>query len=134
MASFTDSISNHWLLSALARAGWLVDSRDLIYVLGGPTYGRFTWGSETFGMFGGTVGVGFERQIAPMWTLKAEYRYTKFQNKTINTGSTDSTSSSFVTGTGTVSETLNDTSTTANAVTADIHTIMFGISHYFDTY
>jgi outer membrane immunogenic protein len=131
--SFTDSISNRWLVSALVRGGWSIDSQDLIYVLGGVTYGRFEWGEETFGMFGGTVGVGVERQIAPLWTLKAEYRYTKFQNKTINTsfaGAGSTVSTGFNPGT----ESFIEAGTTANAVTADMHSVMFGISHYFGAY
>jgi opacity protein-like surface antigen len=131
--SFTDNIDNRWLISALARAGWVVDSRNLIYALAGPTYGRFEWSTETFGMFGGTVGAGFERKIAPMWTLRVEYRYTKFANHTINTGFSE-TGSAVSTGAFTGTQTFTDSGATSNTVSADMQSIMFGISREFGPY
>ncbi len=78
---FVDALAERWAVSALLRAGWLIDPRDLIYVIGGYTYGGFEWGTRTFGLNGATIGGGWEHQIAPAWTLRAEYRYTRFEDK-----------------------------------------------------
>jgi outer membrane immunogenic protein len=126
----TDRLDNRWMISALARAGVLVDSADLVYVLGGWTYGRFDYGDHSFGLHGGTVGAGWERQIAPMWTLRAEYRYTRFQNKTI----TDSFNSTDTT-TGTNNSTSTFTAASASTSTfsgVDLQSVMVGVSHYFN--
>lgn len=89
----SDVLANRWHVSALARAGWLVDPQDLVYVIGGWSYADFEWSrsvpngpsvSGSFGLNGATIGAGFERQITPAWTVKAEYRYTKFQDTTVN--------------------------------------------------
>jgi opacity protein-like surface antigen len=139
IVSNSDSIANRWHVSALLRGGWLISPENLIYVIGGWTYGGFEAtlssdqvfsqtlrAAESFGANGPTVGVGFETRIGPTWGVKAEYRYTKFQNATV------SFPSSYVV----VSPGSNQTGNISNSATfsADMHTVMFGASRYFGTY
>src|SRR5262249_6160361 len=95
-----DAVANRWLVSALLKGGWLADPQDLLYLIGGWTYGAFEAipssdgidgvfqgelkATQRFGLNGITVGAGFERQFASMWSLKGEYRFTQFQSKTID--------------------------------------------------
>ena len=76
--SLTDQITSEWMVSALARAGVLIGPSNLLYVIGGYTYGRFSSPAQTltgfyiagmntypvgsflFGMNGTTVGAGWE--------------------------------------------------------------------------
>jgi len=128
---FTDTISNRWLVSVLARGGVLVDPLDLVYVLGGWTYGRFEFG-QSFGLNGGTVGAGWERVLAPGWTLRAEGRYTKFQSKTVTTPSF-STFSNVETGGGFASATTGtDQAVDASRISADMWSVWLGVTHYFN--
>jgi len=130
---FLNTVSQRWAVSALARAGWLIDPRDLVYVIGGYTYGGFEWSGRTFGLNGATVGAGWEHQIAPGWTLKAEYRYTRFEDKDFARPESSTISQTSVTGGGAVTTTTT-TSTTANTDRVwgiDSHALRFGITHYF---
>ncbi len=129
-ASATDTLDGRWMVSALARAGILVDPVDYLYAIGGYTYGRFRLDDtgESFGLNGATIGAGWERQIAPMWTLRAEGRYTKFQSKTLT-----STSTTSVTSSATTSVTnLAITDTFTDRVSADMWSLWLGISHSFN--
>jgi opacity protein-like surface antigen len=123
------NLDNRWVVSALARGGVLVDPKDLIYLVGGVTYGQFEVLDESFGAFGGTVGAGWERKITPSWTLKAEYRYTRFQDRTVTESSNFSSSSS---GTGGVSSSSGSSVETSRISGLDWHTVTIGVSHYFD--
>jgi opacity protein-like surface antigen len=127
--SLSSSIENRWLISVLARSGLLVDPLDLVYVLGGYTYGRFEFG-QSFGLNGGTVGAGWERQIAPGWTLKGEYRYTKFQSKDLSSTFVSNTVTTNISG-GASSTNTSDVAPSTNRVSADIHSLWVGVSHYF---
>ena len=122
--SFTDTLDNRWMVSALARAGALIDPDDLVYVIGGYTYGRFENVDGGFGLNGGTVGVGWERQIVPGWTLRGEYRYTRFQDTDlhVNTQSASSDGSS---------TTTFNTSQITHYSGLDMHSLWLGVSHYF---
>jgi outer membrane immunogenic protein len=123
------NLDNRWVVSALARGSFLIDPKDLIYVVGGLTYGRFDLVDESFGAFGGTVGAGWERKISPSWTLKAEYRYTRFQDRTV-TESVNSTSSS---PGAILSSTTTSTARESSRISGlDWHTVSIGVSHYFD--
>jgi opacity protein-like surface antigen len=123
------NLDNRWAMSALVRGGLVVDPKDLIYLVGGLTYGRFELLDESFGAFGGTVGAGWERKITPSWTLKAEYRYTRFQDRTVTENSNQTTS---VSGTTTSSSTSLATSQSSRISGLDWHTVSIGVSHYFD--
>ena len=133
----TGHLDNRWAMAALVRGGLVVDPKDLVYLIGGLTYGRFEFADadQTFGAFGGTIGAGLERKIAPSWTLKAEYRYTRFQDRTLSTDftSTFSQTTSFVGGTQTFTKSSAGVDT--NRVSGlDWHALTIGVSHYFDTY
>jgi opacity protein-like surface antigen len=130
---FVDDLAQRWAVSALARAGWLIDPRDLIYVIGGYTYGGFGWSGRTFGLNGATVGGGWEHQIAPGWTLKAEYRYSRFEDKDFLRPSSSTINQTTVSGTGAVSTvaTATATATTDRVSGIDLHALRFGITHYF---
>ena len=85
--------------------------------------------------FGGTVGAGWERKITPSWTLKAEYRYTRFQDRTVSTTFNNSSLGSSTTTFGGGPSTSTDTSTevlTQKVSGLDWQTVMVGVSHYFD--
>lgn len=105
-------------------------------MIGGLTYARFEIadGDQTFGGFGGTVGVGWERKITPSWTLKAEYRYTRFQDltETVSFASSHPATTSFSSG-GTTNSVSSNVSVDTNRYSGlDWHTVMIGVSHYFD--
>jgi outer membrane immunogenic protein len=126
----TDVITNRWLVSALARAGWLILPQDLFYLTGGWTYGSFESSRfflpQTFGLQGPTIGGGVEIMVGWGWTIKAEYRYTKFLDKNLNFGTASQSSSpgSLSGGTGNESSMLR----------TQMQTILIGASRYFDTY
>ena len=80
---------------------------------------------ESFGTFGGTVGAGWERKITPSWTLKAEYRYTRFQDHTVIEHAASNSS-----GPGSISS--NDALQISRISGPDWHTATIGVSHYFD--
>ncbi len=131
-ATLTDTLDQRWMMSALARAGILLDPADYLYAIGGYTYGRFAFG-QSFGMNGGTIGAGWERQLAPGWTLRAEGRYTKFEDKNLSaTSATSISSTSLTAGVPTAVFAINTTDTTLTHISADMWSIWFGVSHYFN--
>ena len=121
------------MVSVLGRGGVLIDPVDYVYLIGGWTYGRFEFG-QSFGLNGATIGAGWERRLAPGWTVRAEGRYTKFETKTLNSTFGSSTSSTTFNGAGVADETITSTnaSTTADRVSADMWSVWFGIAHYFN--
>ena len=128
----SDAIANQWMISVLGRGGVLIDPMNYAYVLGGYTYGRFKAFNETgFGMNGGTIGGGWERRIAPGWTLRAEYRYTKFQSKDVTSTVTSTTTTANSGPAFTEKGTEIDSSATVNHVSADMHSMWVGVAHYF---
>jgi len=125
----TNHLDNRWAMSALVRGGFVVDPKDLVYLVGGLSYGRFEFSNQSFGAFGGTVGAGWERKITPTWTLKAEYRYTRFQDRTL----TESFSSSFSNSATGLANSSSAASLDTNRFSGlDWHTVSIGVSHYFD--
>jgi outer membrane immunogenic protein len=128
-----DSLDNRWMVSVLGHGGVLVDPADYVYVLGGYTYARFeTFNSVVgFGLNGGTIGAGWERQIAPGWSLRGEYRYTKFQGKDVTETFPTSTTQT-TTGANANTQTTTDNFTVTNHFTADMHSLWISVVHYFD--
>jgi len=139
--SLSDTLARRWLVSSLAKGGLLIDAYDLVYVIGGWTYAGFETpqNNARFGLHGGTIGAGVERQISPLWGIKVEYRSTKFQSKTVDLPVTSSTT--------TVSPTNNSGGTTSGGTStfatftnnaarfsADMQTVWVGVSRYFGTY
>jgi opacity protein-like surface antigen len=123
----SDSIESRWLVSLLMRGGRLADPDDYIYLLGGYTHGHFQADGDGFGLSGGTIGAGWERRIVPGWTVKAEYRYTRFQNKDLALNSQTST-----TGSSTTSS--SSTGGDVHFSDLDMHSVWVGVSHYFGAY
>jgi len=74
------------MVTALGRAGYLVDPSTLVYVLGGGVAGHFVApsnGDDAFRqrnkwILGYTVGIGGERHFTPNWSVRGEYRYVHF--------------------------------------------------------
>ena len=128
-----DNVAERWAVSALGRVGWLIDPRDLVYAVGGYTYGGFEWGSRTFGLHGATVGAGWEREVAPGWTLKAEYRYTRFQDRDLPRTTASTSNQASVSAAGLVTTTvINSSSAITDRVSGlDLHALRFGITHHF---
>jgi outer membrane immunogenic protein len=123
----SDSIESRWLVSLLLRGGRLVDADDYVYLLGGYTYGHFEAEDQGFGLSGGTIGAGWERRIVPGWTVKAEYRYTRFQNRNLSISSQTS-------ATGSPSTSNSSDSADVHYSDVDMHSVWLGVSHYFGTY
>ena len=86
--SFRPHIHAPFMVSALARAGWLADPTTMIYGLAGWTGAQFKYENLTDNTFyepkdqfwanGVTVGGGLEKKLAPNWSARIEYRYTNF--------------------------------------------------------
>lgn len=131
-SSATDALDNKWMVSALARGGVLVDPVDLVYLIGGWTYGRFEFG-QSFGLNGGTIGAGWERQVAPGWTLRAEGRYTKFETKTLTTNATNNIASiSTNAGVPTAAINISTTDSVSDRISADMWSVWLGFAHTFN--
>jgi opacity protein-like surface antigen len=136
--SAVDTVASRWFVSALARGGFLIDPIDLVYAIGGWTYAGFETpqNSSQFGLHGATIGGGVERQISAFWVIKAEYRYTKFQSKTLDLPSISINSSSF-SSSDNQGGTNGGTSTTTNYInntarfSPDMHVVYVGIARYF---
>ncbi len=102
-------------------------------MIGGYTYGGFEWGSRTFGLHGATVGGGWEREVAPGWTFKAEYRYTQFQDKDMPRSSSSSSNATNVNAGGGISTTVSNTNAAITDRVSGVgsHALRFGLTHYF---
>lgn len=126
--SVADTLANRWFVSALAKGGFLVDPYSLIYILGGWSYANLEAASvqASFGANGVTIGAGIERRMSPVWSLKAEYRYTKFQNTTVGLPSNTSTSADTL-----ASSSFSQTSARFNL---DTHSALVGMVRSFDLY
>jgi outer membrane immunogenic protein len=132
----TLSLNLNFMVSALGRFGYLVTPRDQIYGLAGWTFAGFSatlpavdqFGSQSpntlsFGAHGVTVGAGWEHEIADQWTLRAEYRFTKFQNVTVS----GSISTSAI-----LPPPFSTTAQFSNTVSPELQVVRFGLTRYFD--
>jgi opacity protein-like surface antigen len=129
--SANDDLNNRWMVSLLGRGGVLVDPRDLVYALGGYTYGRFEGFGAGFGLNGATVGGGWERSIALGWTLRGEVRYTKFQSKDVTESFASTSTQTAVCACFPNSMTTNDAFARTEHVSADMYSAWLGVAHYF---
>lgn len=126
-----DTINLNFMTSVLARFGYLLTPRDLVYGIIGWTYGGFdtTLGAASgnldpaFGAHGLTLGAGWERRLADFWSLRLEYRYTRFENVTLTQSQVNS---QFFSGATSASNTASSTT-----ISPDLHVVRFGLSHYF---
>jgi opacity protein-like surface antigen len=92
-SEFRPHVHARWMASALMRVGFLADPDTLLYGIGGWTGAQFEYNdltdnpffepNDSFWANGGSVGAGIERRFGPNWSLRAEYRYTLFQNRDI---------------------------------------------------
>jgi opacity protein-like surface antigen len=131
--NFVEHLAERWAVSALGRVGVLLDPQDLVYGIGGYTRGGFEWSNRTFGLNGATVGAGWEHEIAPSWTLKAEYRYTAFADKDLPRTAFSASTQRSVSTTGAVTTTVTNTTAAITDRVSDVnlHALRFGITHYF---
>src|SRR5262249_36002425 len=129
------NLSMNWMLTALGRFGYLVNPRDMVYVLGGWSFASFSARLEsddnsvgrTFTANGPAVGVGWERQIMDLWTFRAEYRYTKYLNRTLSTpNSFADTTTTFGLGAG--AQTSTGTNSSSTTISSDMHMFRFGLA------
>ncbi len=90
---FRPHLYARWMVSALARGGFLVSPTTLAYGLVGWTGAQFEYENVTDNLFyqpedrfwanGITFGGGVEQKLAPNWSLRAEYRYTDFSDVSV---------------------------------------------------
>jgi outer membrane immunogenic protein len=129
-----DRLTMNWMVTALGRLGYLLDPRDMVYALGGWSFASFSTTLEsedflngrTFTANGPTVGAGWERQIMDLWSFRAEYRYTRFLDRTLGTQTTFSQTNSNLFGGGTSMFTSVNTSSTT--VSMDMHAFRLGLT------
>jgi opacity protein-like surface antigen len=135
--TFKDSLNITFMVSALARLGFLVTPRDLVYGLAGWSYAGFNTTlpssvDPAFGANGVTVGAGWERQILDTWTLKLEYRYTQFESITVP-GSSSSLQTNFnnIANPPVPVSSFSQTNNEASRISPSLHVIRVGLTHYF---
>ncbi len=127
-----DTLSANWMVSGLARVGYLVDPRTMFYGLGGWTHAGFSTsiesddGNRTFTAGGPSVGIGGERQIADLWSFRAEYRYTKFLERTLTTDTSSSNATANLFGGGTANFASSFSSSTG--IRTDLHMFRLGLA------
>jgi opacity protein-like surface antigen len=131
--TMSDTLASRWQVSALARGGFLIDPYEMVYLIGGWTYAGFETlqNNAQLGLNGGTIGAGYERQVSPLWGIKVEYRYTKFASKTVDLPSTSTSIQNFP-GNGSSSTSVSTSYiNTAASYSANMQTVMLGVSRYF---
>lgn len=94
ISSWQPQVHARWMTSALVRAGVLVQPETLLYAIGGWTGAQFEYGmltdnlfletGQTFWASGATLGGGLEHKFGQNWSLRAEYRYTRFRERDVN--------------------------------------------------
>jgi opacity protein-like surface antigen len=134
-----DTLSMNWMVSTLGRFGYLVDARDMLYGVAGWSFASFSTSLEsdgdqtrTFIANGPTVGAGWERQFADLWSFRAEYRYTRFLDRTLVTQNISSTNSANLFGGGT--ESFASTNQSVTRVSSDMHVFRFGVARAISLY
>jgi opacity protein-like surface antigen len=128
--NFRPHLHSSSMVSALARAGWLVDPTTMLYALAGYTGAQFNYEDLTndgepnnrFWANGVTVGGGLEEKLAQNWSVRFEYRYTDFMASNVSNDFL-STSSSQDT----------QTDTTRARFAEDMQTARVGISYLLPT-
>jgi opacity protein-like surface antigen len=100
---FRPHVHSRWMISALARAGTFIDPSTLLYAIAGVTLAQFEYQNLTDNLFfqpgerffsnGANVGGGIEHKINSHWSIRAEYRYTKFRDVEVSNNFSWSSSS-----------------------------------------
>lgn len=87
-SSVIDTKEN-WLATGRGRVGWIAAYNIMLYATGGVAVAGVEADiipagiaelTDTQARWGGTVGGGVEVKLTPIWSLKAEYLYVKFQS------------------------------------------------------
>jgi len=144
-----DVFTLNWMASLLGRVGWLATPKTLVYGLAGWTHGHFDrgdhvgfeyqrpgWGS--FGLDGLSLGAGVERKLGRNWTLRAEYRYTDFEDYEAFSSITGTSSGSSINGPDgrpDLSSTVTGSGTYTNQVSSkfdgDMQMFRIALTRYF---
>lgn len=85
------SLNNNYGFDVAARAGYLLTSNTLGYVLGGYSWQHFKLDGTLAGTpiefeddrSGYLLGLGMETAVSGNWTVKSEYRYANYGNDTV---------------------------------------------------
>jgi len=135
LGPFRPHVHSRWMVSALARAGWLVDPRTLLYGVAGWTGAQFDYQNltdepffqpgERFWANGITLGVGLEKRLHANWALRGEYRYTHFPEVTVNNG--------FVWSNAGTPLLFTQSNVIQSRFDNDMHSLRVGISYYLGT-
>jgi opacity protein-like surface antigen len=70
------------------------------------------------------VGLGREHQLADRWTMRAEYRYTHFLDKTLSTPFASASADN-------IGDSQTNSSTSQTGISVDSHIIRFGVARVF---
>jgi outer membrane immunogenic protein len=124
----------NWSSSLMGRLGWLATPSTLLYATGGVTYAGFGLGADfdTFNAWGWAVGAGIEQKLGcshcSNWSLRLEYRFTDFQNRSSTDASSNSASATSVNPNGTT-DTITTTEASRTTTNWDLqaHTIRLGV-------
>jgi outer membrane immunogenic protein len=134
------AVKMHWATAAIARLGWLVTPTTLFYGTGGVTYAGFGDGfnSDTFRAWGWSAGGGVEQKLGSNWSVRVEYRFTDFQERTLTTAGSNSSTNSSVNRhalgavTGTTVSTGTNASQSAIRYDPQMHTVRLGVVYTFN--
>jgi outer membrane immunogenic protein len=134
------AVKMHWSTAAMARLGWLVTPSTLLYGTGGVTYAGFGDGfnGDTFRAWGWSAGGGVEQKLGFNWSVRLEYRFTDFQDRTATSTFSNSSASTNVgqNAAGVVTDTTTSTGTnsgrTATNYDPQMHTVRLGIVYTFN--
>jgi outer membrane immunogenic protein len=90
VGAFRPHVHSRWMVSALGRVGVLAEPSTLVYAIAGVTLAHFDYQNVTDNPFyqpgerywavGGSAGAGIEHKIDQNWSVRAEYRYTRFRD------------------------------------------------------
>lgn len=88
-------ISSDVTFAVSGRLGYLLSERTMAYMIGGISYTEYDLSASIGGVgvnvnvadvYGGHVGGGIETILAPGWKMRAEYRYTSYEEEDLLLG------------------------------------------------
>ncbi len=90
-AGVNADISSDVTFSVSARLGYLLSERTMAYIIGGLSYTEFDLDAGPVNLnvaevYGGHVGGGLETILGHGWKLRAEYRYTSYEEEDLILG------------------------------------------------
>jgi opacity protein-like surface antigen len=134
-------IKLNWSSSVLGRLGFLVTPSTLLYGTAGLTYAGFEEeAANSFNTWGWSVGGGIEQKLGcagcSNWSLRLEYRFTDFRERSMSIASSNTTTHTTVeTMGGVVTSTSTSTSRSTEQGTRnfdpDMHTVRVGVVYTF---